>query len=194
MDFDDIIKRESKTDELKKRFNKLQLEFDVLESNYYSETKINDLKDKMKQKLLDEFKEYFKSKGFSVKSSYEENNFVGNLENRTASIGNYKIIFSISISFRIFLEVQHKNDFKKEEYTLSMDLSSESAFHSCIDNEYHNITDMIKLLESDISSLQKISEENKPLEVVCKFDDGLNMDMDKEYKSFKDIIEDIPNK
>jgi hypothetical protein len=75
-----------------------------------------------------------------------------------------------------------------------IELSSESEFKSCIDNNSHSLTDMIELTENDITSLNKIIKDNRPLEVICKFDDGQRLDMFKEYRSFEEIIKDIPEK
>ena len=48
------------------------------------------------------------------------------------------------------------------------------------------------MLKENISALKKVIEENKPLEIICKFEDGQRMDMFREYKSFEEIIDDIP--
>lgn len=189
MDFDDIIKRESKTDELDRQFKKVQLDFDLLFETFYSESKLNNLKEKMKQKLLKEFENFFKKLGFNVKVSSDSK-----LESKTATLGKYSVEISINKSFTIFLEVQHKNNFGIEEYGLSMDLSSKSEFESCIiENHSYSVSQMIELRKKDIISLNKIIKENKPLEIVCKFEDGQSLDIFKEYTSFEDIIKDIPD-
>ena len=84
MDFEDIVKRESNSDILNKEKSKLLLELDILKDSFYSESKINGLYNKMKQKLFDGFREFFKSQGFCIKSS-RESSYLGELETLTAT-------------------------------------------------------------------------------------------------------------
>lgn len=191
MKFDDIVKRESINHELGKEYNMVQLELDMLARTYYNETIISSLKFKMKEKLFTEFREYFKNLGFILTNKDD----LYGIKTIVATIGKYKVEISINDSYDIFLNIQHKNDFTKEEYTLSMDISSENQFDSCIKNGYsYNKDELIKLMKEDRKLLSQLIEENKSLEVVCKFNDGQNLNMSKEYRAFEDIIEYIPDK
>lgn len=195
MNFEDIVKRESNSDILNKEKSRLLLKFDMLKDSFYSESKINDLNNKMKQKLFDEFRNFFKSQGFSIKSSRESDSYLGELKTLTATIGSYKIEMSISINYSILIKIQHKNDFGTEKYNLSMDICADCKFDSCMKNNVsYDLPTFIELLKKDTSLIEKAIEENKPFEIACKFDDGQTMDICKEYKSFEEIIIDIPEK
>lgn len=195
MKFDDIVKREGKTDELKRQKKKLELEFNTLKDSYYSEIKINKLKQNMKQNLFKEFKEYFKILGFEILVDRETHSHLGQVEICTARIGDYKVKMYTDSSDKIWLDIQNKKDNNDEIYLLSTNLSKVDEFKSCMQRcAYYDLSTFNQLIEVDIKSLKKIIQINKPLEIVYKFNDGQSVDMRKEYKLFEDIINDIPEK
>lgn len=195
MKFDDIVKREGKTDELKRQKKKLELEFNTLKDSYYSEIEINKLKQNMKQNLFEGFKEYFKILGFEILVDRETHSHLGQVEICTARIGDYKVKMYTDSSDKIWLDIQNKKDNNNEIYLLSTNLSKVDEFKSCMQRcASYDLSTFNQLIEVDIKSLKKIIQINKPLEIVYKFNDGQSVDMRKEYKLFEDIIDDIPEK
>ncbi|MBU3157842.1 hypothetical protein [Clostridium estertheticum] len=195
MNFEDIVKRECNTDELSEKVKELDSQCAILFKEVFLESKIKCLKENMKKTLIDEFIEFFNKLEFKTDISHK-----GDTDTITAKVGNYSVDLYVTSFYAITISVQSKKSYARSDYRLFMDISKNTSFKSLtskasyigVDNVAKSLSLNISRLEEDIKLLSKMKKENHTLEVVCKFSDGQKLDMWKEYKTFQDIIKDIP--
>lgn len=201
MDFSKVVEREKLLDVKRRKISELESKIKTLESVYRSPLDEEEAKERMKNKIIQEFREYFTKASFESISSVQKvpNKFLGELQNISASIGGYKVEMSIAADSSISLAIPHVSNTGKEEYRLLCKISSEDDICTYKKIQY-DISDIEKCdeymtcLRDEIRALQARISTKQPLKVVYVFNEGHHMNTEKEYTSLHEIIASIPEK